>query len=389
MDACINSDTRFVLPNRESRVRRRAEAARGVTRRIREERGDRALLLTTPGSVNWRTGGLSDPIDVTANSDPVWVVDCDAGSALITNEIEAPRLEHDFRVSAWGWDVITVPWFDDEARLTRASEYANVAPLELSSDVAGIGRNVSDVLTRARLVLSDAERDDLRDLGRLAGTALGVGMDAWRPGVTRDFDVAAAISATLEAEGARAVCLIVGGDERLRTFRHPLAAGEVVSDALMAVVVAKRAGVHVAATRLCTRSADDEIVTLMKSLGSINDQVLEASLPGGTWGDTMIALALAYDDAGYRDAWREHFQGGPIGFEQREFELAPTQIDSPFWSVERRAGTAVAWNPSLRGGAKIEETYLIGENLELLTATPSWPTVEGPRGSLRSAVKVL
>jgi antitoxin VapB len=339
--------------------------------------------------VNWRTGGLSDPIDVTSSSDPVWVIDCNAGSALITNEIEAPRLEHDFRVSALGWDVLTVPWFDDEARLTRASEYANAAPLALLSDAAGIGHNVKDILTRARLVLSEAEREDLRDLGTLTGAALGAGMDAWRPDITTDFEVASAISGTLESEGARAVCLIVGGDDRLRAFRHPLAVGDVVKDALMAVVVAKRAGMHVAATRLCTRSADDEIVTLMKSLGSINDAVLEASLPGGTWGDTMIALALAYDDAGYHDAWREHFQGGPIGFEQREFELAPTQIDSPFWAVERRAGTAVAWNPSLRGGAKIEETYFIGESLELLTATPSWPLVEGPHGSLRSAVKVL
>jgi Xaa-Pro dipeptidase len=360
-----------------------------AAQQIREEFEGRALLLTTPASVNWRTGGLSDPIDVTASSDPVWVIDCDAGSGLITNEIEAPRFEHDFRVAELGWDVLTVPWFDDEARLMRACEYANVSPFALLSDGAGIGDNVRDALTRARLVLSDAEQEDLRDLGTLAGTALGTGMDAWRPGITTDFEVASAISAALESKGAHAVCLIVGGDDRLRAFRHPLAVGDVVSEALMAVVVAKRAGLHVAATRLCTRSADDEIVTLMKSLGSINDAVLESSLPGGTWGDTMVALALAYDDAGYHDAWREHFQGGPIGFEQREFELAPTQVDSPFWSVERRGGTAVAWNPSLRGGAKIEETYLIGEKFELLTATPSWPLVEGPHGSLRSAVKVL
>jgi Xaa-Pro dipeptidase len=389
LDACIKSDTRFVLPNREPRVQRRADASQRVTRQLREEFENRALLLTTPASVNWRTGGLSDPIDVTTSSDPVWVIDGSAGSALITNEIEAPRLERDFRVTELGWDLLTVPWFDDDARLTRACEYANVAPLALLSDADGIGRNVKDELTRARLVLSDAERDDLRDLGALVGRALGAGVEAWRPGVTTDFEVASVISAALESEGARAVCLIVGGDDRLRSFRHPLAVGDVVSDALMAVVVAKRAGLHVAATRLCTRSADDEIVTLMKSLGSINDQIMDASLPGGTWGDTMIALALAYDDAGYHDAWREHFQGGPIGFEQREFELAPTQIDSPFWSVERRAGTAVAWNPSLRGGAKIEETYLIGECFELLTATPTWPLVEGPHGSLRSAVKVL
>jgi Xaa-Pro dipeptidase len=185
------------------------------------------------------------------------------------------------------------------------------------------------------------------------------------------------------------VCLIVGGDERLRSFRHPLAVGDVVRDALMAVVVAKRAGLHAAATRLCVRSVDDDIVTLMKTLDAVNDTVLEASLPGGTWGETMIALANAYDAAGYPGAWREHFQGGPIGFEQREFEIAPTQEDSPFWSLERQRHTAVAWNPSLGGGAKIEETYLVGDGLELLTGTPSWPLVEGSDGSLRSAVRVL
>jgi hypothetical protein len=57
--------------------------------------------------------------------------------------------------------------------------------------------------------------------------------------------------------------------------------------------------------------------------------------------------------------------------------------------LKRERNTAVAWNPSLRGGAKIEETYLVDDGLELLTATPSWPLVDGPCGSVRSAVKVL
>ncbi len=245
-------------------------------------------------------------------------------------------------------------------------------------------------LVGARLALSEPEHEDLRDLGAVVGVALGAGIDAWRPGVSTDFDSAAAISAVLESAGAHAVCLIVGGDGRLRNFRHPLAIGEIVHDAMMAVVVARRGGLHVAATRLAVRDAGDEIVALTKTLGAVFDAVLDASVPGGSWGDTMVALAGAYDDAGYPGAWREHFQGGPIGFEQREFEIAPTQTDSPFWSLVRRRNTAIAWNPSLGGGAKIEETYLVGdEGFELLSATPGWPVVEGARGSLRSAVKVV
>jgi Xaa-Pro aminopeptidase len=385
----INSDTRFAEPNRLLRVAPRASAAQARADAVREAHDQRPLLLSSPGSVNWRSGGLSDPVDVTAVSDPVWTLDCDQGRVLITNDIEAPRLEHDFDVHSLGWDVIGVPWFDAAAPLHEACAFANVSPEELLSDADGHGMNVRDDLVASRLLLSEPERDELRELGALVGEALGVGIDTWRPGVTTDFAIAGAISEVLETGGAKAVCLIVGGDERLRSFRHPLAIGAVVADAVMAVVVARRAGLHVAATRICVRQGNDDIVTLMKLLDPVNDAVLDASSPGGTWGETLEALADAYEAIGQPGAWREHFQGGPIGFEQREFELAPGQHDSAFWSLSRAANTAVAWNPSLRGGAKIEETYLIGKKLELLSVTPGWPLVEGRDGTPRSAIKVL
>lgn len=339
--------------------------------------------------MNWRTGGMSDAIDVTAGIDPVWVLDSDAGSVLITNDVEAPRIEGDFHVRERGWDVLCAPWYDTSAALALACSFAGVAADQLLSDSDDIGLNVNDELIAARLVLGVEEREELRELGSLVGLALGAGIESWRPGVTTDFDAAAVITAILEADGATAVCLIVGGDERLRSFRHPLAVGQVVSDAIMAVVVAKRAGLHAAATRICVRRSDDEIVSLVKTLDVVNDAVIEASLPGGTWGDSADALAAGYQSIGQPDAWREHFQGGPIGFDQREFELAPFQSASPFWNVPRRLNTAVAWNPSLRGGAKIEETYLLGDEIELLTTTPSWPLVERPHGFKRSALKVL
>jgi Xaa-Pro dipeptidase len=380
---------RFALPNRNLRAGPRADEAKRAIDTLRESHDARALLLTRPGSVNWRTGGISDPVDLTASSDPIWVLDTDEGSALITSNIEAPRVESDFHVRERGWEVLSAPWFDSAAALDLACDFAGVKLDELLSDTDTVGHNVNSELIASRLVLGVEEREELRELGALAGVALGAGVEAWRPGVTTDFEIAAVISAVLEAKGAKAVCLIVGGDERLRTLRHPLAVGQVLNDAIIAVVVARRAGLHVAATRICVRRGDDEIVTLMKTLDTVNDAVLTASLPGGTWGHTVDALADGYRAIGQPEAWREHFQGGPIGFEQREFELAPTQSSSPFWGLPRRVNTAVAWNPSLRGGAKIEETYLFGVEVEFLTETPSWPVVKSPHGFSRSALKVL
>ena len=52
-----------------------------------------------------------------------------------------------------------------------------------------------------------------------------------------------------EGGGADAPVLIVGGDDRLRRYRHPMAAGAPARELVMAVVVARRAGLHAAATR--------------------------------------------------------------------------------------------------------------------------------------------
>ena len=58
--------------------------------------------------------------------------------------------------------------------------------------------------------------------------------------------------ADLEAAGADTPCLIVGGDERVERFRHPLQVGAPVTRLAMAVVVARRGGLHAAATRMAS-----------------------------------------------------------------------------------------------------------------------------------------
>jgi Xaa-Pro dipeptidase len=386
----INTDKRFVVPNRQLRIGERTDAVRPRTTALRSRFDGRALLLTRPASVNWITGGLSDPVDVTASSDPVWVVETESGRTLITNQIEAPRLANDFDLARLGWNIIGVPWFDADAPLEAALAFSGESPEDLLSDRADIGLDISEDLVAERMALTAPECDDLRLLGALVGHALGAGIDAWRPGVSTDFDVAAIVGAELERRGAKAVCLIVGGDDRLRKLRHPLAIGETMHDAAMAVVVARRGGLHAAATRIAVRHPDDPIVALVDELDAVNRDVLDASLPGGTWGGAVEALAASYESIGRPGSWREHFQGGPIAFEQREFELAPGQGDSPFWDLPCLEGTAVAWNPSVRGGAKIEETYLVGpDELELLTATDGWPLTPPGAGPQHSRVRVI
>jgi antitoxin VapB len=104
-----------------------------------------------------------------------------------------------------------------------------------------------------------------------------------------------------------------------------------------------------------------------------------ACRPGATVGEVMTILADSYDRRGAGGQWRDHYQGGPIGYAQREFEIAPVQTSSPWWDVALPNGCAVAFNPSIRGGAKDEDTFLItDEGPSWITRSTDWPTTEDP-----------
>ena len=88
-------------------------------------------------------------------------------------------------------------------------------------------------------------------------------------------------------------------------------------------------------------------------------------------------------------SWAGHYQGGPIGFAQREFEIAPDQTGSRWYREPIATGHAIAWNPSLPGGAKAEDTYLVtgSSQLQRVTCAPGWPSEpDDGRQSPRPAV---
>ena len=83
----------------------------------------------------------------------------------------------------------------------------------------------------------------------------------------------------------------------------------------------------------------------------------------------MRALAAGYGD----DRWREHWQGGPIGYRQREFEIAPAPADTRWHREPVAPHHAVAFNPSVAGGGKSEDTFLLGDG----GSSPSRPAAAG------------
>jgi antitoxin VapB len=353
----------------------RRQSATERIRALMRERGLGGVVLTRPGTVSWASGAMNPPIDRTASEDTVWLAIGSEATTVVTTAVEHDRVRDELLPAGTG--LVAAPWWDPGALVTAAAGALGLPAERIASDGhPGFGIDAGDDLARLRLVLSEAEQDELRALGADAAAAVEQALRRWQPGDT-DSDVAAEIVARVEAVGGDAPVVLVGADERIGRFRHPVALGAETRGLVMAVLVARRHGLHVALTRYAAAAPTPDLDAAMGVVRQIHRRALEHARPGRTYGDLYGGLDLAYREAGHANAWEQHYQGGPIGYGQREFELAPCQADSPWWSTPISAGTAIAINPSLPGGAKDEDTFLVTENgLELITTSSDWPSAD-------------
>jgi antitoxin VapB len=347
------------------------ERIRGLMRVI----GTDGVVLTRPGTVSWASGAMNPPIDRTAAEDTVWFAVGHEGTTVITTGVEHDRVAAELLPAGTG--LVAAPWWDPQALATAAADALGLPAERIGSDGhPAFGVDLGHELAVLRLSLSPAEQDELRALGADAAAAVEDALRHWHPG-DLDTDVAAAIVRHVEAVGGDAPVVLVGGDERIARFRHPVAGGKQMTNLVMAVLVARRHGLHVALTRYVAAGHTPQLDADLAVVQQIHRRALESARPGQTYGDLYAGLDGAYRAAGHAGAWEEHYQGGPIGYGQREFEIAPCQTQSEWWSVPITAGTAIAINPSLAGGAKDEDTFLVTDNgLELITTTGDWPSAD-------------
>lgn len=109
----------------------------------------------------------------------------------------------------------------------------------------------------------------------------------------------------------------------------------------------------------------------------VDAAVLAAARPGATLGELFDVLRGAYAGFGLPNEWRRHHQGGLTGYKGREVFATPGD------GTVLPATCAVAFNPSVTGGGKSEDTVVVSAaGIEVLTATPSLPTLGNGRPAI-------
>ena len=327
---------------------RLVEHERRVTqvRELLERRGAASCLLTSRKNFAWITAGGANHVVLASEQGAAPLLVTWDEVVLLAPVNEAARVAVE-ELDGLPIEVVSLDWFDADA---AAAEARRRTPGEPLSDDA-----LDAELTTLRSVLSPFDRERLAWLGGAARDALESAVGGVRAGDTEDAVVGRLVG-RLAGEGIRVPVCLAAADGRIERYRHPLPTATRVERRLMAVIVAERWGLHVAATRFAELDAPSgELAARLDATRAVQRAMHEATQPGRTLGDVLEAARAAYRDTGFAEEWQLHHQGGTIAYRGRE------RIAVPGDATRIEPGMAFAWNPSITG-AKVEDTFVLEED---------------------------
>ena len=360
------------------------------------ERGHDGVLLSRADNFAMATGGRRNYIwthgDIGSNA---LFVPAEGPALYVGDTIEKPRIM-DEELAGLDCGSIDYLWFTGKPAAAVAARFAG---RNIVSDDGSIGENIHGDLAVIRALLTGAELEKFRALGRLAGDAMTATLDIIEEGMTENE-----IAATLVAEGMMRSCQVpvalVAADDRIARYRHPLPTQEpLLGTGLKARAVRGyvevvgcflREGLVVSLTRF--KQVGDMpagIEDAYQRICAVDAAMQIATVPGQTLGGVFAECQRAYAEYGFpADEWHNHHQGGATGYVGRTCFGAPGEtfpVLDTFWPAKLKEhfgmdvafGAAFAWNPSAVG-VKSEDTFLLlpDGTKEIVSVTPLLPVVD-------------
>ncbi len=305
------------------------------------------VLLRRRSNIAWLTDGADVHVDSSSSTGVATVLWTPRKKVVTTSNIESRRLAEEEFGDAWeieehGW------WRTPRPPRGR---FATDFPDDPFADL--------------RAPLTPPEVDRIRELGRGSAEVLEDVLPSTRPGDT-EHELAARIQARFSALGISVPILLVAADERIAKYRHPIPTGKRIRKTVMAAVCPRRYGLTVALTRIVHfgKRLPSDFRRRHDAVCAVDAALHAATRPGARWCDILAEGVRVYRDTGYADEWTLHHQGGPMGYEGRDFKATPAETRRV---VERQP---VGWNPSI-AGTKSEDTILSSGGI--LTAMRGWP----------------
>ncbi len=338
--------------------------------RVAADAGAGGLLLAAHHNIAWLTSGRHNRVDGTRETGTARLfVTAEGRRFVLANAIEMPRMLDEV-LAGLDYEPIEYSWTDDQDpahAVHRATDLVGGAAVAADWPLPGT-TFVESAMSRVRAPLTEGDIGRYRALGAEAGRLMGDVSRALTPG-DDERDISRAVVDAAASIRARAIVSLVGSDDRLRRYRHPVPAAVRWKHVVMLALCAERDGLVVSLSRIVAAGPPADLEPRTRAAGAVFGRLLDATRPGARAADLYAVAADGYREAGFPGEELKHHQGGAIGYRAREWVAHPRSQEVV------RERQAFAWNPTIEG-TKVEDTALVIDGrLEILTATPDWPSI--------------
>jgi Xaa-Pro aminopeptidase len=336
-----------------------------LLRMLLEKYGTDAVLLRRVSSFTWVTCGAVSYVNTASTEGAATLLITRDRLYLVTNNIEAPRMEQEEKLAEQGWEFRVSPWHMPLLALENL-----ISDLSLISDVPFSGSiNVNQEIAWLRSHLTPEEGERFRYLGHLCAETMTAVAQVMHPGMS-EICLAGLLAFEALQRGIQPIVNLIATDDRAYRFRHPLPTEKKLDKYAMLVLCGRRLGLVCSITRLVHfGTLSEDLHHRVSATAQVNATLIAGSRPGRTLSDVLAEAQQSYANVGFPTEWQQHHQGGIAGYEPREILATPTSTEVI------STGQALAWNPTI-AGTKMEDTILVGvKTNELLTPTPLWPVM--------------
>jgi Xaa-Pro aminopeptidase len=336
-----------------------------LLRELAARHGLDAILLRRVSSFAWATCGAASYINIASTDGVASLLITLNDQYLITSNIEVSRLDKEENLAAQGWVFRPAAWFDSRDPLVELKR-----GLRLGSDGSFPDTlDLTDEIAHLRVDLTSEEGVRFRALGKLCAQAMQAAIQSVRPGQT-EYEIAGKLAREAEKLGVQTTVNLIASDERIFNFRHPLPTAKKLERYAMLVLCGRRWGLVCSITRLVYfGKLPVELRAKAEATARVDAAFISNTRPDNVLGQVFERSVELYAQLGYPDEWHKHHQGGPAGYEPREYLATPASTEVI------AAGQVYAWNPSVTG-TKSEDTILVGvSGNEILTSIPGWPEI--------------
>jgi Xaa-Pro aminopeptidase len=330
-----------------------------------EKNGYDALLIGRKDNFAWFTSGGSNEVVRSTEGGFAILLITRTETRMIAHVMDGQRiLDEELN----GWDVEYVPlrWYDGSL-LDKAAQL--IKGMKVLSDVDCRGAVCDQKAVQSmHFPLTDGEVQKLRKLGAITDEILRSAANEIQPGMT-ELEIAGMLIGEYKRLGLGCDVLLIGSDERVSKYRHPVPTGKKVQTHVLLHPAIYGWGLHANVTRqVYFDGVPQDIEKKYEAACVIQAASIAMCVPGRKFTEILETQKRLYGEFGYAEEWRNHFQGAITGYMLAD----PTMSLDP--DARIASHQAYDWFVTITG-VKCEELSLnTGNSREVCSAAGHWPT---------------